>query len=87
MIFERKLFVSGGGFQGKDPFCAYSYIYIYKIHQIINSCTKYFHNLTGDIFVPTTGWRTDVRKKLSFSIFIIKVNAIFKIIIIGNSIR
>lgn len=58
----------------KGPFlCLFLYIYIY--------------NLTGDIFVPTTGWRTDVRKKLSFSVFIIKVNAIFKIIIIGNSIR
>lgn len=28
LIFERKLFISGGGFQGKD-FCAYS-LYIYK---------------------------------------------------------
>jgi len=78
LIFERKLFISGGGFQGKD-FCAYS-LYIYN-HQIIDSRTKYFHNDTCDIFVLTMG------KRLSFTFFIIKVNKIFKIIIIGNSIR
>lgn len=80
MIFERKLFISGGGFQGKD-FCAYS-LYVYY-HQITDSSTKYFDNDTRDIFVLTMG------KRLSFTFFIIKVNKIFKIIIIiiGNSIR
>jgi hypothetical protein len=35
-------------------------------------------HVPSDIFVPTMGWRMDVRKILSFAVFLIKLNTILK---------
>jgi len=40
----------------------------------MDSGTKYFHIDPCDIFVPTMGWRTDVTKRLSFTVFTIHFN-------------